>query len=110
MNPTEINELTPDDVRRQAEARRLTLEPLNPDTKPDDEPDSMQIARKLNAPPPANLPGDTEQNKPAVQPAKGLQAAANTKPLSPSRIQSAVIAAVVFLVGIILIIVLYVLI
>jgi hypothetical protein len=110
MSPAEPNDLTPDDIRRQAEARRLTLEPVNADVKPDEEPDSVQIARKLNAPPPANAPNDTEQDIPAIQPAKGLQSDMQSKPLPTSHINSAVLAAVVFVVGIILIIVLYVLI
>jgi hypothetical protein len=73
---------TPDEDRRLAEAKKLTLEPLHTDIAPEAEPDAEITARHLTNGPVANAPNDTEQMSVPLQPSKGLLSSSDGQPVS----------------------------
>jgi LPS O-antigen subunit length determinant protein (WzzB/FepE family) len=68
----ENNTPVPEQDRRLAEAKKLTLQPLHTDVAPEPEPDAEIVARHLSDGVIANAPNDTEQAGPTVRPSKGL--------------------------------------
>ena len=101
--------MTPEEERRQAESKSLTVEPLHEDIIVDDEPDTVKSARSVNSPALANISNDTEQNQPVITPAKGFLETAKPRPPLPQHVRSAVIASLIFLIIIIATIIVYVL-
>lgn len=60
----------PDEERRRAEAKQVTLQPLHDDVTPDPRPDAEIVANHMTGPPIANASNDTEQTKSFVQPSR----------------------------------------
>lgn len=60
----------PDDAKRLAEAKRVTIQPLHPEVAPEELPDSQVAAEQDNSPTIGNVAGDIEQNASPVPPAR----------------------------------------
>jgi hypothetical protein len=92
---------TPDEDRRLAEAKQLTLQPLHDDIAPEPTSNTEAAARHLAEAAIGNVENDIEQNVPLMQPSKGMlqgdQPAASKR--SFSVLFAAVSLAVLALVG-----------
>jgi hypothetical protein len=77
----ELNNNSPvsDEQRRLAEAKKVTLQPLHADIRPEDRPDAEIVAQHMHETPLANIPSDTEQDTMPVQPSKELLGRKDTK-------------------------------
>jgi hypothetical protein len=104
----ETNTPINDDQRRLAEAKRLSLEPLDPSLHPDEVSEDYTVAKHLREPAIANVPNDVEQNTAAVQPTPSLVSPTATKKAPSLRsVQAGTIGAVAFLAAVIVAVVLY---
>lgn len=103
----EFNNNSPvsDEQRRLAEAKKVTVQPLHADIRPEDQPDAEIVAQHMHEPPIANIPSDTEQDTMPVQPSKELLERKEAK--KPAR--TSVILAVTLPVAIVALITAYLL-
>jgi len=71
-NNTQPTETTDAKARQLAESKKLTLQPIHNDVTPEDDPDTQVVAQHLVGPAIGNIPTDTEQSAPIIQPSPGL--------------------------------------
>lgn len=107
MNSEKITELTPEDVRREAEGRSRTLDPVSGIVVPDEEPASVQAARHANGPAIANAPNDMEKTTLKKLPEASRRARTNPRPPLSRHAKTAAVTTLVFLGGAVAIIVAY---
>lgn len=103
-NDTPVN----DEQRRLAEAKRLSIEPLDPSLRPDEISEEFTAAQHLRGPAVANAPNDIEQDAAALQPTPSLVSPASAKKAPPLRsVQAGTIGAIAFLAAVIVAVTLY---
>ena len=78
----ELDTNTPvsDEQRRLAESKKITVQPMHTDLRPDDLPDAEIATRHILEPAIPNIEADTEQNTKPIQPSKSILGDTTTKP------------------------------
>lgn len=99
--------LTPEDIRHQAEARKLTLNPVHTDITPEDEPAAVQVARHLNGPPIADVSNDIEDNTAAIRPSRGVETTTVQSQATDFSVRNGVTMALTLVIGAVTAVVLY---